>query len=112
MCVSEHCVIASMQIEYTDVLAITTSPFVVHEQMLPFTLYVPGVFLAFSLLPGVRRARYRCMAVTLWLSGVVVNQTFTSGGVDVRTCLFVNHRHVCLYLRVIFSRLVSTAKFF
>ena len=33
------------------------------------------------------------LAVTLWLSGVVVNQTFTLGGVDVRACLFIDHCH-------------------
>ena len=32
MCVSEHSVIAGMQIEYTDVLTITSFPFVVHEK--------------------------------------------------------------------------------
>ena len=50
-----------------------------------------GAFLAFSLLPGIRRTK----AVTLWLSGVVVDRTFTSGGVDVRAqSLFVDHRRV------------------
>ena len=52
------------------------------------------------------------LAVTLWLSGVVVDLTFTPGGVDVRARLFVNHRHVCFYSRVKFSRLVLTAKLF
>ena len=43
---------------------------------------VPGVFLAFSLLPGIRRARYResqvLLAVLLWLSGVVVRSSCRS----------------------------------
>ena len=29
------------------------------------------------------------LAVTLWLSGVVVNRTFTLGGVGVHACLFM-----------------------
>ena len=33
----------------------------------------------------------------LWLSGVVVDQTFTSRGVDVRTRFFVNHCHMFLF---------------
>ena len=77
------------------------------------TIYgqVPGVFLAFSLLPGIRRARYQesqvSLAVTLWLLGVAVDRTFNSEYVDVCARLFVNHR-VCFYLHVKFS----TAKFF
>ena len=47
----------------------------------------------------------------LWLSKVVVNQTFMSGGVDVRAHLFVNHRHICFIHILKFSQLVSTTKF-
>ena len=78
------------------------------------TIYgqVPGVFLAFSLLPGIRRARYQesqvSLAVTLWLLGVAVDRTFNSEYVDVCAHLFVNHRHVCFYSHVKFL----TANFF
>ena len=34
------------------------------------------------------------LVVTLWLSGVVVDQTFTLGGVDVRARLFIVHYQV------------------
>ena len=37
------------------------------------------------------------LAVTLWLSKVVVDWTFTSVGVDVRTRLFVDRRRVNVY---------------
>ena len=36
----------------------------------------------------------------LWLSGVVIDRTFTSGGVDVRACLFVDHRCVNVFIRI------------
>ena len=45
------------------------------------------------------------LAVTLWMSGVVVDSTFTLEGVDVLARLFTRHVNV-------FSRLVSTAKLF
>ena len=48
------------------------------------------------------------LAVTLWLSGVVVDRTFTSVGVDVR----VSSLCKCLCSLVKFSWLVSTAKLF
>ena len=35
------------------------------------------------------------------LSGVVVNQTFTSGGVDVHAHLFVDHHHVNVFIPVL-----------
>ena len=34
------------------------------------------------------------LVVTLWLSGVVVDQKFTSEGVDERTHLFIDHCRV------------------
>ena len=40
------------------------------------------------------------LVVTLWLSGVVVDRTFTPGGVDVRARLFVDHRCVNVFIRV------------
>ena len=53
------------------------------------------------------------LAVTLWLSGVVINQTFTSGGVDVHARLL--HLLIitakCFYSCVKFLRLGSTTKF-
>ena len=49
----------------------------------------------------------------LWLSGVVVDRTFTPGGVDVRTRLFVDLRRVNVFIRVLNFRGWShaTAKF-
>ena len=41
------------------------------------------------------------LAVTLWLSGVVLDRTFTSGGVDVHACLFVDNRLVNVFIRVL-----------
>ena len=67
---------------------------------------MPGAFLAFSLLPGIRRT------VTLWLSGVVVDRTFTLGGVDMREQAYLLIVDKCFYSRVKFSRLVLTAKLF
>ena len=43
---------------------------------------------------------------------VVVDRTFASWSVDLRTSLFTDHRHVILLLRVKFSQLISTAKLF
>ena len=60
----------------------------------------------FSLLPGIG------IAVMQWQSGVVADRTFTLGGLDVCTCLFAIHCHVCLYSCVNFPWLVSTTKFF
>ena len=37
----------------------------------------------------------------LWLSRVVVDRTLTSGGVDVRARLFVDHRCVNVFIRVL-----------
>ena len=59
--------------------------------------------------------RYResqvLLAVTLWLSGVVIDQTFTLAGVDVHAAYsLITATYV--YSRVKFSRLVSTMKFF
>ena len=58
----------------------------------------------FSLLPGIGRTRYRenqvSLVVTLWLSGVVVDRTFTPGGVDVCACLFVDHCCINVFIRV------------
>ena len=55
---------------------------------------MPGEFLVFSLLPGIRRARYRLMYI-------VVNRTFTLAGVDLRAHLFMNHhRASCFFLRI------------
>ena len=51
------------------------------------------------------------LAVMLWLSGVVVDQAFISGGVDVHTetyLLIIAGK--CFYSCVKFSRLVPTAK--
>ena len=72
----------------------------------------PGAFLTFSLLPGIGRTGVS-LSVTLWLSGVVVNRTFTSGGIDVCTRLFVvDHRHVNVFIRVLnFRGVILTAKF-
>ena len=44
-----------------------------------------------SLLPGIERVS---LPVTLWLSGIVVDWTFTSEGVDVHARLFVDHHRV------------------
>ena len=53
------------------------------------------------------------MGVMLCMSGVVVNRTFTSGGVDMCACLLDGyHRVKCLYLCVKYLQLVSTAKLF
>ena len=52
------------------------------------------------------------LAVTLWLSVVVVDRTFTLGGVDVCACLFIDDCCVDVYSRVKLSRLVSTMKLF
>ena len=41
------------------------------------------------------------LVVTLWLSGIVVDQTFTLGGVDVRACLFIVHCRVDVSIRVL-----------
>ena len=45
----------------------------------------------FSLLPGIRTARYQdsqvSLVVTLLLSRVLVNKTIILGGVDLRACL-------------------------
>ena len=38
------------------------------------------------------------LAVMLWLSRVVVNRTFTSGGVNVHARLFGDHRHVNVFI--------------
>ena len=44
------------------------------------------------------------LAVMLWLSGVVVDWTFTSGGVDVRAHLLVAHRCVHVFIHVLIFR--------
>ena len=49
--------------------------------------------LAFSLLPDIGRARYRWLILAS-----VVDQTFTSGGVDLHVCLFNDHHHVSFFL--------------
>ena len=54
----------------------------------------------FSLLPGIGRARCRWLYIMLWLSGVVVDRIFTPGGVDMRARLFVDRRHVNVFIRV------------
>ena len=58
---------------------------------------------AWSIVSVLYTTRYQesqvLLAVTLWLSGIVVNRTFTLGGVDVHTCLFVNHHHA--FVRVL-----------
>ena len=59
-----------------------------------------GVFLAFSLLPGLGRASCRWTYVTLWLSGVVADWMFTTG-VDMCAHLFIVHRHVNVFARVL-----------
>ena len=49
----------------------------------------------------------------LWLSGVVVDRTFTTGGVDVRAHLFVDHRHVNVSICVLnFHGLFQPRKYF
>ena len=52
----------------------------------------PGAFL----LPGIEKANYRCCNAVV--SGVVIDWTFTSGGVDVHAHLFVDH--CCAYFRI------------
>ena len=65
--------------------------------------------MAFSQLPGIRRARD--------LLAVVVCRTFTSGSVDLRASLFTDHRRVilffaCLIFAVGLNReIILTAKF-
>ena len=41
------------------------------------------------------------LAVTLWLSGVVIDQTFTLRGLDVCTRLFVDHRRVNVFIHML-----------
>ena len=41
------------------------------------------------------------LAVMLWLSGVVIDQTFTLGGVDVHACLLVDHCCVNAFMCVL-----------
>ena len=41
------------------------------------------------------------LVVTLWLSGVVVDWMFISGGADVCACLFVDHCCVNVSIRVL-----------
>jgi len=53
-------------------------------------LHCGRTFLVFSLLPGIRRARYHLMCI-------VVNRTFTSAGVDLRAHLFMNHHHASFF---------------
>ena len=50
----------------------------------------------FSMLPGIGRARYR------WLN-IVVDQTFTSVGVELRAHLFIDHHHVMLFFFRVFN---------
>ena len=50
------------------------------------------------------------MAVTLWLSGIVVDRTFTLRGVDVRARLFVDRHCINVSIRVL--NFVSTEKLF
>ena len=49
--------------------------------------------------------RYResqlSLTITLWLSGVVVDWTFTSGGVEMRACLFIDHCCVNVFIQVL-----------
>ena len=73
------------------------------------------MFLEFSLLPGIGRAKYR-LAIMLWLSGVAVYRTFTSGRVGMCTRLFVHHHCVNVFLRELNFRglnheIILTAKF-
>ena len=71
---------------------------------------VPGEFLVFSLLPGIRRARY------CWLY-IVIDRTFTSGGVDLRSHFFMGHHHaIFFFARLIFMvglnrKIILIAKF-
>ena len=65
-----------------------------------------------SLLPRYRESQLS-LAVMLWLSGVVVDRTFTLGGVDMSARLFVDHRHInALVCMLKFSWLVSITKIF
>ena len=41
------------------------------------------------------------LVVTLWLSGVVIDWTFTSGGVDIGTHLFIDHCCVHVFIRML-----------
>ena len=56
-------------------------------------------------------------AITVWLSGVVVDWMFTSGGVDVHALLFVDHHCVNVFIRVsnfvvdLNRKIILTAKF-
>ena len=53
------------------------------------------------------------LVVMLWLSGVVIDRTFSSGGVDMRARLFVDHRCIKFFCSCVeFLQLVSTAKLF
>ena len=46
----------------------------------------------------------------LQMSGVVVNQTFTLGGVDMHTRLFIDYRHINYFIRVLnFDREINLA---
>ena len=53
----------------------------------------------------------------LWLSGVVVDVTFTSGGVDMRACLIVDHcrvngfTHVLIFVAGLNREIILRAKF-
>ena len=63
------------------------------------------MFLVFSLLPGIGWPV--SLAVTVWLSGVVVNWKFTpsSGGVDVRTCLLlISHEKFGLGQKLVWNK--------
>ena len=64
--------------------------------------------MAFSLLPGYWESQL-LLVVTLGLSGVVVNRTFTLRGVDVCTRLFVDHCCVNVFICVL--NFLLTAKF-
>ena len=52
--------------------------------------------------PGIRRARYR------WLQLSIGYLPWGGGGVDF--CTFIDHHHVSVFSRVKFSQLVSTTK--
>ena len=60
-------------------------------------LMVDGYNMAeLPVLPCIRIESQVSLAVTLWLSGVVVDRAFTLGGVDMRARLFIDH--CCVYV--------------
>ena len=55
----------------------------------------------FSLLPGIGRPRYRY---------IVVDQTFTSGGVDCVTYIFIDHHRVSFFRSLVRSSIHSSVR--